>query len=411
MRILILGLKYLPETTAIGPYTADLAEYLAGRGHSVSVVTGFPHVPHWRVWDGYRGKLFQREQINGVQVQRCYLYVPREPRKALNRILYDMSFALSALVGALFVGPCELVISISPPLQIGLTGWCVSRLRRACFFFHLQDLVPEAAIATGLLSERSRSVRLARALERFIYRRATAIGVITDGFRRNLIAKGVPPDKIRLLPDYLDLNFMEATLDSDQWRSDFGLSPNDFVVMYSGSIALKQGLETLVEAAGLLRDQDHIRIVIVGEGPPLAELRGQAAKLGAGQVLFLPLQPRENLPRQLRAADVLVITQRRTVVDAVFPGKLLYYMAAGRPLLAAVSAESETGRFIIEHEIGVVTPPEDARALAQAIVELQQRLPDSQGERAHAIASKLFDRRVLLPVFADQLEALVSPGP
>jgi colanic acid biosynthesis glycosyl transferase WcaI len=406
MRILILGLNYLPESTSIGPYTGDLAEYLAGRGHSVQVVTGFPMAPYWRVWDGYRGKLFHRETIHGVPVQRCYLYVPREPRKSLNRILFDVSFTVSALAGAMTSGPCDLVLAISPPLQIGLTGWLVSQINGAPLFFHMQDIVPDTAIATGMLSERSLAVRIAHALERFIYRRARAVGVIADGFKRNLIAKGVPPDKIVLLPNYIDLDFMDQTPAGGNWRSQFGLEPDDFVVMYSGSISLKQGLETLVEAAALLTDQSQIKFVIVGDGPPLAELKQQAVKLGLEHMIFLPLQPRDQLPIQLKAADVLVITQRRAVMDAVFPGKLLYYMAAGRPLLASVNAESETGRFITQHSVGVVTPPEQAEALAQAILELRRGTSDCLGENARATVEKLFDKRVILPAFATEFISL-----
>src|SRR5258706_71229 len=120
MRILILGLNYLPESTSIGPYTADLAEYLTAAGHHVQVVTGFPMAPQWRVWDGYRRKLFQRETINNVPVQRTFLYVPKRPGKAINRILFDVSYALSALIGGIISGRgSQIIIAVSPPLQIG----------------------------------------------------------------------------------------------------------------------------------------------------------------------------------------------------------------------------------------------------------------------------------------------------
>ena len=136
MRVLILGLNYLPESTSIGPYTADLAEYLLKCGHRTQVITGFPMAPQWRVWEGYRGEFFRREVINGVPVLRAYLFVPNEPRKTLNRILFDFSFAISALLASFATGSCDLVVAVSPPLQIGVTGWLISLLKQARLFLY-----------------------------------------------------------------------------------------------------------------------------------------------------------------------------------------------------------------------------------------------------------------------------------
>ena len=188
MRILILGLNYRPESTSIGPYTADLAEYLVEQGHQVQVLTGFPMAPQWRIWDGYRGRWFQRETINGVPVRRSYLYVPREPRRARNRGLFDGSFVCRRSSAGCWLDPAMWSWQ-SPPIADRADGWLLGRLKRAPLLFHIQDLVPDAAVATGMLSESSRPVKIARWLERFVYRRAGAIGVICDGFRRNLLVK------------------------------------------------------------------------------------------------------------------------------------------------------------------------------------------------------------------------------
>lgn len=408
MRVLILGLNYLPESTSIGPYTADLAEYLQASGHQVQVVTGFPMAPQWRVWDGYRGELFRREIVNGVSVLRSYLFVPREPRRPLNRVLFDTSFSLSSLISAIGAGPCDLVVAISPPLQLGVTGWLISKFKGAPLFFHIQDLVPDAAVATGALTEESTSVRVARTMERFIYRQASGIGVICDGFKRNLEAKGVSPSKIALLPNYIDVEFMRPFSADGEFRLRNGIAPEDFLVMYSGSVAPKQGLETLVDAAALLQAEPGVKIVIVGEGPSLADLKRKAREHCLPNLSFLPLQPRETLPLQLRSANALVITQKRAVKDIVFPGKLLYYMAAGRPILAAVSSDSETGRFVAEQQVGVVTPPEDSVGLAEAILRLRRQGTGQIGQRARFVAERYFDRRVVLPAFEQQLRSLVA---
>src|SRR5205085_12271866 len=194
------------------------------------------------------------------------------------------------------------------------------------------------------------------------------IGVICRGFERNLLAKGVPSEKILQLPNYIDLEFMRCVEPNNSFRQNHGLREDDFVVMYSGSVSLKQGLDTFVRAAALLRDQVGLVFILIGEGPYMFELKELASELGASNFRFLPMQPRETLPEQLSAANALVITQRRAITDVVFPGKLLYYMAAARPILAAVSADSETGRFIRDNRIGLVVPPEEPSALAQAVL-------------------------------------------
>lgn len=408
MRILIIGLNYLPESTSIGPYTADLAEYLPRRGHAVSVVTGFPMAPQWRVWDGYRGKGFMREKINGISVLRTYLYVPERPRRALNRILFDMSFTVSSLLGGLTTGAADAVVVISPPLQSGIVGWLLGLLKRAPVFLHIQDLVPDAAIATGMLDPNGLAARTGRAMERFVYRRVAGIGVICDGFVRNLARKGVPAEKIALLPNYIDLGFIQPRPRMNAFRMQYGIAEKTFVAMYSGSVALKQGLETFVDAAAEFGPGDDVLFCLIGEGPYLPELKARAEASGARNIMFLPLQPRELMPLQLSAADALVITQRRSISDVVFPGKLLYYMAAARPLVAAVSADSETGRFISDQEVGVVVPPEEPSALADAIRRLRSdpsRL-EILGANARRTVEEQFNREKVLERFALRLESL-----
>jgi colanic acid biosynthesis glycosyl transferase WcaI len=410
MRFLILGLNYLPESTSIGPYTADLAECLKAAGHQVQVIAGFPLAPQWRIWDGYRGRWWMREEINGVLVLRTFLYVPSQPQRAIRRVLFDLSFAISSFLGGLFTGPADLIVAVSPPLQLGLTGWLLGLVKRASLFIYIQDLVPDAAVATGMLREDSLAVRLARVIERFVYRRARGIGVICEGFARNLAAKGVPPDKVVLSPNYIDVDFVHPAERNNGFRRRHGIGPEQFLVMYSGSVALKQGLHTFVEAAGRLQEHRDIVFCLIGEGPYLDDLKSLASERRVNNVRFLPLQPREQLPEQLAAADLLVITQRKAVTDVVFPGKLLYYMAAGRPILAAVSADSETGRFVSQNSIGMVIPPEDPQAFAEAVRKLQQDSVAVQlGENGRRVAEEQFDRRIVLRRFAEYLEKLPHP--
>jgi colanic acid biosynthesis glycosyl transferase WcaI len=405
MNILILGLNYRPESTSIGPYTADLAEHLQSSGHNVRVITGFPSAPQWKVWNEYSGKRFMRELINGVPVTRTYVYVPSNPRKTSQRILFDCSFAASALLGMVTRWRPTVVVAISPPLQLGLTALLIGKLTQARVFVQIQDLVPDAAVAVGALHPGSLTLRAAQALERFVYRAADGIGVICEGMRRNLIAKGVPADKVETLPNYIDLAFIGPASAANGFRSRFGIGFKQFLAMYSGSVAGKQGLQTFVQAAVALKNESGVTCCLIGDGPYLPKLKQIAQDLSPQQFLFLPLQPRESLASQLSAADVLVITQQKVIRDVVFPGKLLYYMAAGRPILAAVSEDSETGRFIQENEVGLVVPPEDPDRLAEAIKWMQAHPARTRefGLNGRRVVESRFDRRVVLNRMAASL--------
>jgi colanic acid biosynthesis glycosyl transferase WcaI len=228
--------------------------------------------------------------------------------------------------------------------------------------------------------------------------------------RSNLITKGVPDRKVSLLPDYIDLTFMTPASGQNDFRRRTGIGREQFLVMYSGSIAGKQGLETFVEAGTEFEADPSVTCCVIGEGPYLPELKKTAGDLGLRGFQFLPLQPRESLPSQLSAADVLVITQRATVRDVVFPGKMLYYLAAGRPILASVSNDSETGRFIREHAVGLVVPPEDPVQMADAIRWMKLHPDETRqfGRNGRKVAESQFDRTVVLERIAAHLEKQIA---
>ncbi|MGO9455405.1 MAG: WcaI family glycosyltransferase [Candidatus Binataceae bacterium] len=410
MQVLILGLNYLPESTSIGPYTADLAEHLSGAGHQVQVITGFPVAPYFKIWEGYRGRRFMRETINGIPVLRTWLYVPARPGRAANRVAFDMSFAVSAMLGGIISGPVDVIIAISPPLQIALTALALAGIKHAKVFLQIKDLVPDAAIAAGMLAAQGRAAKFGYALERLICSKVDRIGVICEGFKTNLTGKGIAADKIDIVPDYIDLDFMRQVERLNPFRREHRIGDKEFVATYSGSIAMKQGLRVFVEAAAQMVHEPELRFLLIGDGPYLPELRTAASDLAADNLTFMPLQSREQLPFQLGAADALVITQRKAVSDCVFPGKLLYYMAAGRPIIAAVSSDSETGKFINRHRVGIVTAPEDPPAFAQGVSALRANieLAHELGCNGRAVAERVFERKQVLTRFEGVLRELHS---
>lgn len=379
MRILLVGVNYAPEVVGIGPYTTELAEHLAAGGHQVSVLTGFPYYPHWRIDPSYERKLpFLVEMINGVRVIRSPILLPGMRQTAFRRILFDSSLSVTALMGAVGTGRIDVVICISPPLQLGLTAWLIARSRGARLVLHLQDLVPDAALSVGMMRE-GVAVGIARRLERFVYSRADRITVISQGFLDNIVCKGAPKEKLQLLPNWVDTGRFNAVPDPAM-RVALGAADGETLVLHTGNMGAKQGLETVVEAAAELAGEKVV-LTLIGDGSNRAALQTRAAGLSLTNIRFLPLQ--SDLPATLAAADLLVLSQRGRVVDSVAPSKLLSYMAAGKPVVASVNELSEAGRMIRRANCGFVVPPEQPSALAGALRELHRR-PENYGKLGEA---------------------------
>jgi colanic acid biosynthesis glycosyl transferase WcaI len=403
MRILLVGLNYAPEVVGIGPYTTELAEHFAATGHKVSVLTSFPYYPHWRIDPSYRRKgPFVVETINRVRVVRSPILLPGAGHSTLRRILFDSSSAMTSLMASAGIGAVDIVICVSPPLQLGVTAWLIARSRGARLVLHLQDLVPDAALSVGMMGE-GRAVRLARRLEHFAYSRADLITVISEGFSDNLIDKGVPTEKLRLVPNWVDTSKFNAAADPAV-RAALGAQNGETLVLHTGNMGAKQGLETVIDAAADLA-HDNIVLALVGDGNHRKPLEARASRLGLTNLKFLPLQ--DDLPATLAAADVLVLSQRKRVLDSVAPSKLLSYMASGKPIIAAASELSEAARLVRAAGCGVVVPPEEPTALAAAVLELHRRPEDwhTLGVAGRCHVNEHYERSDVLGQWSKLVEA------
>lgn len=359
MRVIFLTHYFHPEVGAPQSRLLDLANELSRSGHEVTVLTGFPNYPDGVIQSAYRGRRFQVERLGELRVVRTAVY-PAPNRGVGRRLLNHLSFALSAIVGAARAGGADVVIAETPPLFTAAAGVLVAALKRAPLVLNVADLWPDAAIQFGAL-RRPAVIRAARALEGFAYRHADVIAVPTPGLERTLLERGYRAEQLTVVPHGVDP--ARFPLDPDA-------HPVPGRVVYCGTIGMGHAVGTLIEAARMLEQADggH-EFLIVGDGAERAELEARARRSGLRKVTFAGRLPRSQLPELLASADVAVATQRDLplLADALST-KVLEYMAAARPVVAAASGW--TAEVITRAEAGVVCPPEQPAALAEALARV-----------------------------------------
>ncbi|AXK36796.1 glycosyltransferase WbuB [Streptomyces armeniacus] len=370
-RLLLVSTNYAPEQAGIGPYATQIAEHWAADADAeVHVLTGLPHYPAWRTSPAYRGVWRTVEDRAGVRVHRRRHTVP--PRQtAVRRALYEASIlAHGVLAPPRTDGPPHAVLAQLPSLAGGLLGARLARRHGVPFVPVVQDLMGAAAAQSGIRGG-DRAASAAAAVERRVLRAATLTGVIHESFVDKVAAMGVPPERIRLVPNWSHVS--GPSQPRAVTRARLGWDDGRTVVLHSGNMGLKQGLDVLIDTARL---DPELRIVLMGDGNQRARLSALAD--GLPNVDFLPSAATRDFPDVLAAADVLAVTQRASVLDMSVPSKLTSYFASGRPVLASVADGGGTAEEVRRSGAGRLVPPEDPAALAAAVRALAAD-PDAAG--------------------------------
>lgn len=366
MRVLILHMRYRPDATGTGPLVTELAEDLAVKGEDVSVVTSVPHYGRSQIPAEYRGRLLHRSSEAGVNVYRTISPVAHLGNALARGIDYATYTAMAGLSGSA-LGPVDVVLCVAPPITVGLSGWLVGLLRRCPVVFNAQDIWPDGLIRMGRI--RNPAVIAAfRWLERFIYARSSRISVVSQGMREHVLAKGVKDDRVVVIPNWVDTQRIRP-VEPGTFRSDHGLH-GKFIVLFAGNVGFAAGLDSVLEAAALIRDDPRIVVLIVGEGSAKQALSRKAELAGLANVVFLTTQPIEHFPAMLASCDVSLVPLKKDMGTLSVPSKTLASMAAGRPILASVPEDSDIWRIVNEADCGITVPPEDPDALARTLRSL-----------------------------------------
>jgi glycosyltransferase involved in cell wall biosynthesis len=407
MRILVVTHYFPPETGAPQARLSALAATWASDGDDVTVLTGMPNHPTGIVPTEYRGAIRRRECRAGYRVLRTWLYAtPNEG--VVRKTVCHLSFMItSVLLGGRASGPADVVVVSSPTFFSIASAWLLARLKRARLVVEVRDLWPAIFTELGVLTSRP-LIGLLERLELAAYAAADTVVVVSDGFRTNLIGRGVPADKVHTIRNGVRPGeFDPATPADADLRARLGAGPSDCLVLYAGTHGISQGLTSVVDAAARLVGEP-IRFAFVGEGADKQRLQGQVTELGLRNVTLLPGVPHLEVPALLAAADICLVPLRDVPLFSSFiPSKMFEYLAAGRAVVGAVAGEAAQ---ILREAGALVVPPADGGALADAIRMLaadpQRR--QAMGRKGRSYVEEHFDRDTLARLYRKLLDSTGS---
>ena len=398
MRVLIVTHYFPPETGAPQARLSALAAVWAADGDDVTVLTGMPNHPTGVLPPMYRRTVLCREMADGYRIIRTWLYAtPKQGkvRKSLTQLSFMMS---SVLLGWRAAGPADVVLVSSPTFVSVLSGWLLAKVKRARFVMEVRDLWPATSVGLGLMTNR-RVIAVLERLELAAYAAADQVVVVSEGFRDDLIRRGVPSSKVHAIRNGADVARFTVTDGAERgWRARLGAGAEDCLVLYAGTHGISQALTTVADAAAVVARRpvgSSVRFAFVGDGADKGRLEERVEELGLRNTVLLPSVPNSEMPRLLAAADICLVPLRDVPLFAsVIPSKMFEYLAAGRAVIGSLKGEAAQ---ILAEAGAAVVPPEDSDSLAAAIGTLaaDRELRELMGKTGRAFVEESHDRTTL----------------
>lgn len=411
--ILMLSLVFPPDSVStaqiMGQLTVDLGKY----GHRLTVITTVPHYnpslenekqqPLWSKW----WKILYRSDFHGITVYHTYM-----PRKGQNILLRLLSWAffhfISIIVGLTIAPRPNLIIAPSPPLTIGLCAWLLGVLYRVPFIYNVQEIYPDIAIRLGAVRNRWIIAFLHR-LEKFVYSKSSKVTVIASRMREQLLEKGVSRDKVCIIPNFVDVSDLVPLPKDNDFSRQYNLQ-DKFVVSYAGNMGPAQGLENMIDAAKILRDEERIRFLIMGDGILRESLRRRIEIYGINNVVFLSYQPFSLMGQAYAASDLCLVPQAVETGFEAVPSKVYRIMACARPVLAVTDQHSDLARLVYDASCGKVVAPGSSAALADMIMSVFQSQSEwkqmGRAGREHVVQN--YSRETVTNQYHVLIENLIS---
>lgn len=407
--VLITAKRFPPEAPATAILGKELAEELGQHGFHVTVVAGYPQHPYGRLFPGYQKRWLSQEQFKGFCLVRGWHYIHPSSATPI-RAMVMVSQCFSYFLSALYSNCPQIVISFDGyPLVGPLVSILIARCYGARAVNVIYDIYPDIAIELGKLKN-PLLIRMAKNIEQLVYRWSDRIVVLSDGFSRTLIKeKGVSPEKVTVIPVWLDAQDIVPLNRDNPWRREMKIPPEKFVILYAGTIGLVSGAEIIIEVAQSLASYPEILFLMVGDGYAKEQVQDRASKLGLANIQFLPFQPQERLSELQSTADISLVTLAPGRGRTSVPSKVLGYMAAARPVIAAVDLGCDTAEMINQARCGVVVPPADPESLAQAILYYYHHATEraATGKRGRSYLLAHYERTGVVGKYVKLMEDLI----
>ncbi|MCX2473238.1 WcaI family glycosyltransferase [Pedobacter sp. MC2016-05] len=402
MRVLVLGINCFPELTGIGKYSGEMVNWLAAHDHHTTMVTTFPYYPYWEVQPPYKGNFYKKDISHGgnLIIYRCPMYIPKVP-SGFKRLLHEATFVMSSwlvVFRLLFKKKYDIIFTIAPPFHLGFLALFYRFFKGGKIIYHIQDLQVDASKELKMLP--SVLFPALFALERLILKNVDYVSTISDGMIKRV--KDKVNKKILFFPNWVDTVNFSPLPHRDLLKPEWGFNVNQKIILYSGSIGEKQGLDSLIRIAKTLRSNPHIQFVICGTGPYKEKLISMAAADELTNVHFLPLQRDAVFNKFLNMADVHLVLQKKDASDLVMPSKLTTILSVGGLALVTANVGTTLCDVVRENEMGVVIEPENEPLLAQTILSITESDMNSSRLNARAYAERYLNKKnILAKILAD----------
>lgn len=395
MKILILTQYYPPETGAPQNRLHELALELVKLGVQIEVLTAMPNYPKMEVFDDYKGKNFIKENIDGINVYRSSIYV-KKSKSIFFRLLNYFSFVISSMwYGSRKLPKYDFILVESPPLFLGISGFFLAKRKKAKLIFNVSDLWPESAEKMGLVSNKL-FLKAATKLEEFLYKKSILITGQTQGIVKN-IQDRFPNKKVYWLPNGVDLSIYNPDTIESNWRQEKGFSENDILLIYAGIIGHAQGLEVILKAAEILKDEQKLKFLIIGDGPVKEDLLELKERLQVDNVLFYNSVTKNEISKIIKSSDGTIVPLRKIpLFEGAIPSKIFENLSMKKPLILGVLGEAKE-LFIDKGKAGLAFDPENENELAKAITYFikEKNLIKELGENGRNYVEKNFNRSII----------------
>ena len=394
MHILFLTDNFPPEGNAPATRTFEHAHEWVNKGHKVTVITCAPNFPEGKVFEGYKNKWLSKHKIEGINVWRVKTYITAN-EGFIKRTIDYISFMLSSLFFGLFTRKVDIVIGTSPQFFTVISAWALTKFKRVPFVFELRDIWPASITAVGAMKA-SWIIKVLEKLELFLYHQADLIISVTHSFKLELQNRGVSADKIKVVLNGVDLSKYKPLPEKDTgFAKEFQLQ-GKFVAGYVGTHGLAHALDSIIQAAELLKADDDVRIVFAGGGADRSRLEKLVKACDLSNVVMIPRQAKENMPKIWSLCDVSLVSLKDTpLFSTVIPSKIFESMAMKLPIIISVP-EGESTEIIRREKVGLVIPPENPNRLAEALLNIKNNNDMYSTYATNSfLAAKKFNRKKL----------------